>query len=103
MPRPTILLKRSLIFIHRWLGVALSILFALWFCSGIVMMYWDFPGVSQRDRLERAPTLNPAQIKLTPQQAWATLGRDGSPGSATLASFDGRPLYRFGGEAGGRR
>jgi hypothetical protein len=103
MPRPTILLKRSLIFIHRWLGVVLSLLFGLWFCSGIVMMYWDFPGVSQRDRLERAPALNPARIKLTPEQAWTALGRDGAPGSASLASFDGRPIYRFGGDNGGGR
>src|SRR6185312_11187929 len=103
MPRPAILLKRSLIFIHRWLGVALSILFGLWFCSGIVMMYWDFPGVSQQDRLEHAPALNPDSIKLTPEKAWAALGRDGAPGSATLTSFDGRPIYRFGGEGGGGR
>jgi hypothetical protein len=103
MLRPAVILKRSLIFIHRWLGVALSILFTLWFCSGIVMMYWDFPEVSQRDRLERAPTLTQAGIKMTPEQAWATLGRDGSPGSVTLSSFDGRPVYRFGGEGGGGR
>ena len=91
MRYPMVVLKRALIFLHRWMGVALSILFTLWFCSGIVMMYWDFPGVSQRDRLERAPTLNSAQIKLTPEQAWAALGRDGAPGSATLASFDRSP------------
>jgi hypothetical protein len=103
MRRPSILLKRSLIFIHRWLGVALSILFALWFCSGIVMMYWSFPGVSQRDRLERAPVLNPAQIKLSPEEAWATLHRDDQPGQVTLSSFDGRPVYRFGGDGGGGR
>lgn len=101
MPRPTILLKRSLIFIHRWLGVALSIIFGLWFVSGIVMMYWSFPGVSGSDRIERLPSLKSAQINLSPEEAYATLGRDQGPGSVTLTSFDGRPVYRFGGGAGG--
>jgi hypothetical protein len=98
-----VLLKRSLIFIHRWLGVALSILFMLWFCSGIVMMYWSFPGISREDRLKRAPVLNPAQIKLTPEEAWASRRRETRPGGVRLASFDGRPVYRFtAGAAGGQ-
>jgi hypothetical protein len=36
MPSPSTFLKRYLIFVHRWLGVALSILFTVWFVSGIV-------------------------------------------------------------------
>ena len=40
------MLKRSLILVHRWLGVALCLVFLLWFPSGIGMMYWDFPSVS---------------------------------------------------------
>ncbi len=103
MLHPAILLKRSLIFIHRWLGVALSILFMLWFCSGIVMMYWSFPGITREDRLKRAPVLNPAQIKLTPEEAWASLHRETRPGGVRLASFDGRPVYRFSASAGGGR
>ncbi|MEP7354795.1 MAG: PepSY domain-containing protein [Acidobacteriota bacterium] len=101
MPRPTILLKRSLIFLHRWVGVLLSIVFMFWFVSGIVMMYWSFPGVSGKDRLERAPVLEAAQIKLSPAEAYATLGRDQAPGSTLLTSYDGRPVYRFGGGGGG--
>jgi hypothetical protein len=102
LPHSSILVKRSLIFVHRWLGVALSILFMLWFCSGIVMMYWSFPDISRGDRLKRAPVLNPAQIKLTPEKAWASLHRDTRPVSARLTSFDGRPVYRFsaGGDGG---
>src|SRR5215471_11393764 len=103
MLRPSVLVKRSLIFVHRWLGVALSILFALWFCSGIVMMYWTFPGVSERDRLERAPALDAAKIKLSPEEAYAVLNGDVLPTQVRLTSFDGRPVYRFSGsESGGR-
>ena len=52
---------RLLIFVHRWLGVALSVIFTIWFLSGIVMMYWSYPEISAGDRLQRAPRLDPAQ------------------------------------------
>ena len=95
---PHAFLKRSLIFIHRWMGVALSVLFLLWFASGIVMMYWSFPDVSAKDRRERAPVLNPSQIKVTPEEAYAALQANQPPASVQVSSFDGRPVYRFGGE-----
>lgn len=101
MPRPTALLKRSLIFLHRWLGVALSIIFLLWFVSGIVMMYWTFPGITERDRLQRAPTLESSLVRISPEDAYASLGREQPPAQVTLTSFDGRPVYRFS-SAGGR-
>ena len=75
-PGPSALVKRSLIVVHRWLGVALSVIFLIWFVSGIVMMYWSFPGISARDRLQRAPTLDPARITVSPEQAFAALNRD---------------------------
>ena len=50
---------RFLITVHRWLGVSLCLLFLFWFPSGIGMMYWGMPAVSARDRLERAPVLDP--------------------------------------------
>jgi hypothetical protein len=99
--RPGVFLKRSLIFIHRWVGVALSLLFMLWFCSGVVMMYWSYPDVTRQDRLERAPVLTPGQIRLSPEDAWSALRREDQPGEAVLSTFDGRPVYRFGGGTGG--
>ncbi len=88
-------LKRSLILVHRWLGVALCLLFLLWFASGIGMMYWDFPGVTPADRLERSPALAPVAIMVSPAEAYARLGASQSLGSTRLNSFDGRPVYRF--------
>jgi len=103
MPRPGALLKRSLIFVHRWLGVALSIIFGLWFVSGIVMMYWSYPSVTPRDRLERAPALRAEQVVLSAEEALAVLGRsDAAPTQLRLTSFDGRPVYRVGGGGRGR-
>jgi hypothetical protein len=96
------MLKRSAIFVHRWLGVAVCLLFLVWFPSGIGMMYWDFPGVTADDRIERAPALNPSSIELSPVEAYARLGPFPSPTQVRIAMFDGRPVYRFlaeGGEA----
>ena len=98
--RPTALLKRTLIFVHRWIGVALSLIFLLWFASGIVMMYWTFPEVTADQRLERLPVLNPDQIKVSPTSARAALGTDAPAGPPRLTSFDNRPAYRFGGRGG---
>jgi hypothetical protein len=98
---PVVFVKRSLIFIHRWLGIALCVVFLLWFPSGIGMMYWSYPDVSARDRLERSPVLDASKIKLSPAEALKVIGADGEdPGQIRLNSFDGRPVYRVGGFGG---
>jgi PepSY-associated TM region len=91
---------RLLIFVHRWLGVALSLIFTIWFLSGIVMMYWSYPEISAGDRLQRAQRLDPAQITISPEQAFAALERAPDSGPVRLGSFDGRPVYRFSGGGG---
>jgi hypothetical protein len=85
----------SLIFVHRLMGVVLSALFFLWFASGVVMMYWDFPGVRAHDRLEHAPALEASRVRLTPALAFASLHAAQEPTQIRLNTFDGRPVYRF--------
>ncbi|HEY1305159.1 MAG TPA: hypothetical protein VGF24_16495 [Vicinamibacterales bacterium] len=97
---PVLVIKRSLIMVHRWLGVALCLEFLIWFPSGIGMMYWSYPSVSAQDRIERSPALDPSTIKLSPEEAFKTLGGDEPPGQIRLNTFDGRPVYRFGGRGG---
>jgi hypothetical protein len=96
----SVFIKRSLIFVHRWLGITLCIVFLLWFPSGIGMMYWGFPDVSPRDRLERSPALDISTIKLSPAEALKALGVDDDPGQIRLNTYDGRPVYRIGGFGG---
>src|SRR5262245_50341368 len=95
------LLFRLLLMVHRWVGVALCVLFLLWFPSGIGMMYWGMPGVSARDRLERSSALNSDTIVLSPLEAAERVGLEPSPSQVRLNTFDGRPVYRFGGGRGG--
>ena len=88
-------LKRIAIVVHGWLGVAFCLFFLLWFPSGIGMMYWDFPGVTAADRLDRSPVLEPSTIRLSPAEAFTALTPSEPPAEVRLTTFDGRPAYRF--------
>src|SRR5215468_9114156 len=44
-------LWRALVVLHRYLGVAVGLLMAVWFVSGIVMMYVGFPRLTEAERL----------------------------------------------------
>jgi hypothetical protein len=88
-------IKRTVIFVHRWLGVLLCLVFLMWFLSGIGMMYWTFPSVTAADRLERSAMLDPSTIRLSPIDAYRTLATVSQPVQVRLNTFDGRPVYRF--------
>ena len=79
---------RILVYTHRWLGIALGLLFILWFASGIVMMYARMPALDPAERQARTPAINPASIRIPPPEL---------PGGARLAivSLEGRPIYRI--------
>jgi len=96
-------IKRFALFAHRWMGVAFCVLFAWWFVTGIFMMYWDYPEVTEADRLARAEPLDPARIHLAPEQAYAALDAGVPARSVQLIMFDGRPVYRFRFGGGDRR
>jgi hypothetical protein len=85
-------IRRGLVAVHRWLGVALALNFFVWFASGIGMMYWDFPGISAEDRLARLPVLDGHQIHVSLAEAFASAGIE-SASQARLEMFDGRPVY----------
>ncbi len=107
MRKVLVSIRKFAIFCHRWMGVAFCLLFSWWFFSGVFMMYWDFPGVGQSDRLERSPAIDASRIRISPEEAWTRVGAGNrSPGGVQLEMFDGRPAYRFtpgGGGRGGRR
>ena len=88
-------MTRALLFAHRWLGVALCVLFLIWFPSGIGMMYWGYPEITERDRVARGADLDPASIRVSPTDVFAFLGLSGQPSDIRITSYDGRPVYRF--------
>jgi hypothetical protein len=91
-----VLALRALIVVHRWIGVVLCTLFALWYASGIGMMYWGMPSVTVRDRLARAPAIDPSRVVLSPREAVEKTGESRPPAQVRLTTFDGRPAYHVG-------
>ncbi|SDJ80114.1 hypothetical protein SAMN05444748_12333, partial [Variovorax sp. OV700] len=53
-------MKPALIFIHKWLGISLALLFLMWFLSGIVLYYVPFPNLTQSERQAGMQPLAPA-------------------------------------------
>jgi hypothetical protein len=90
------ILQRLVIFSHRYLGIAVSLMCVVWFASGFVMMYaGGMPRVTEQVRLERQPRLDLSQVKLTPAEAAQRLEGGGEPGRAELRTVLQRPAYRF--------
>lgn len=87
-----------LILVHRYLGIALSLLFLVWFVSGIAMIYArDMPRLTPQSRLAHLPAIAFDQVRLTAWQASARADRLERTGRTTLLSVQGRPAYRFSG------
>ncbi|HEY5624109.1 MAG TPA: PepSY domain-containing protein [Gammaproteobacteria bacterium] len=89
-------MRRFVIFVHRYLGIPMSIVFVVWFVSGIVMMYaGGMPRLTSAERLARVPALDLSRITVSPAEAAAAAGLSGSPGRTSVGSILGRPAYRF--------
>ena len=89
---------RWLILIHRYLGIPLSVLFLVWFASGIVMMYTrDMPRLTAELRLARLSELDLDRIALAPAAAAGRAHLSPTPRSALLLTVLDRPAYRFDG------
>ncbi|MFG6446631.1 hypothetical protein ACG0Z6_00090 [Roseateles sp. BYS180W] len=42
----------------RWLGIALCLVMALWFVSGMVMLYVGYPRLTPQEQLQALPALS---------------------------------------------
>ncbi len=81
---------RWLSWFHRWTGVVLCLIFALWFASGAILIFVPFPSLSDRDRLAASERIDLTAIRTAPARALAVAG-----GSRSLRLIEaaGRPLY----------
>lgn len=87
-------MKRLLFLTHRWLGIVLCLFFAMWFCSGMVMMYVGYPKLTDAERLQHLPPLPADAQLLAPQQALARASVNGPFADLRLAvASAGTPVY----------
>jgi hypothetical protein len=94
MKNTAIALRKNVILYHRWLGVVFCVLFAMWFVSGIVLMYWPYPGVSAETRLDKSAEVDASRVVVPIDQAQELSGI-AKPDKVRLTMLDGRPVYRF--------
>jgi len=85
--------RKALIYTHRWMGIVLTLVFLIWFVSGIVFMYVGMPVLPAEERLRRMEPLDLAALRVTPAEAAASVGM--SPARLRIAMDNGRPVYRF--------
>lgn len=94
-------IKTLLFTVHRWLGIVMCLFFALWFASGIVMMYVEYPELTHAEELENLPELDLAAVRLSPAEALAGAGAIELVRSVSLQSVLGKPAYLFQMDRGG--
>lgn len=98
-PRPPTSLwrttKRWLYIFHRWTGIVLCLLFAIWFVSGVVMMYVPFPSFRAPEQIEAAPPIDWTRVRVGPDAALAVLQEREFPSEMRLDMMIGEPVYRF--------
>jgi len=82
-------LKRWLFLVHRCLCVVACLFFAMWFVSGVVMMYVGYPKLTERERLLHLPALDVQAALLSPRQALDTAGLQGPLSELRLANARG--------------
>ena len=93
--------RKWLILSHRYLGIALGLLFVVWFASGIGMMYArGMPSLTDELRLERLAPLDLESVRVRPSEAAERAGLGDSFGGVTLRTVMDRPAYRLGGGGG---
>jgi len=65
---------RLLILTHRYVGIATCLFFAMWFGSGMVMMYVGFPELTAVERFSGLAPLDLSTVHVLPEQALAVAG-----------------------------
>lgn len=100
--------KRANYLVHRWSGIVLGLVVAAWFGSGIVMMYYPYPVLTESERDEllepfvvREPLIG---VEAAVRAAVADFAERGHPVAADpertivgarLMLWNGRPVYRI--------
>ncbi|MDD9891478.1 MAG: PepSY domain-containing protein [Gammaproteobacteria bacterium] len=80
---------------HRWIGICMCLLFVFWFASGIVMMYVEYPELTEEERLENLLPIDFDGVRISPHQAWELADRSGKFAAMNLATILGRPAYQI--------
>ena len=90
---------RALASVHRWVGICLSLMFALWFATGAVLLFVPFPVLSTPERLSRLPYIRLHDIRVAPGRAVVASGLS-AVSQLRLIQGPDAPLYVITNQAG---
>ncbi|MBR0816896.1 PepSY domain-containing protein [Bradyrhizobium liaoningense] len=64
----------AIVLLHRWLGIAFCLLFAMWFATGIVMHFVPFPSLTEAERFSGLAPVERGEARITVADAVAASG-----------------------------
>ncbi|MGY4361252.1 hypothetical protein ACVW0J_007745 [Bradyrhizobium sp. i1.7.7] len=64
-------MMNAIVLLHRWLGIAFCLLFAMWFASGIVMHFVPFPSLTEAERFSGLTPVDRGEVRITVADAVA--------------------------------
>ncbi|MCK1383159.1 PepSY domain-containing protein [Bradyrhizobium sp. 21] len=85
-------MMRAIVLLHRWLGIAFCLLFAMWFATGIVMHFVPFPSLTEAERFAGLSPVDPAQVRITAADAVTASGISDATRVRLIQRSDG-PVY----------
>lgn len=85
-------MMRAIVLLHRWLGIAFCLLFAMWFATGIVMHFVPFPSLTEAERFAGLGPLASAGTRIAVADAVAASGIADATRVRLIQRSDG-PVY----------
>ena len=86
-------IKRWLYLTHRWIGIVSCLFFAMWFASGLVMLYVPYPSLEREDWLAGQSSIDWPRVHIGPAAIPAPSGPFGLQ-SLTLEMRGREPVWR---------
>lgn len=86
-------IRRWLYLTHRWLGITMCLLLAMWFSTGVVMMYVGYPSLTEDERLASLPLLDAQAVRVAPRTLLQQISGAAGIADLRLSSVMGRPAY----------
>lgn len=92
--------KRWLYVLHRWIGIASCLFFAMWFLSGLVMIYVPYPALTRAEQLEGLTDVDWPLVRVSPGPALSAAGIATAPRRFLLEMRGSSPVWRITPETG---
>src|SRR6478736_4913091 len=85
-------MMNAIVLLHRWLGIAFCLLFAMWFASGIVMHFVPFPSLTEAERFSGLAPVAGGEVRIAVADAVAASGIADATRVRLVQRSDG-PVY----------